>query len=413
MNFKLKNINKKQFVLTIIFTCFLLIQIIILTFIFDVINKNKNLNIVTSYVENSSLYSINSCTKLAKQQNEINIVTYNIGDDQKVCDKCKAEDRMKALMDLFKNNYADIIALQEVWLRKSGKPDFIEDMKALIPILGSEYNYIYRGHSDDDLTTKGSPNQGYGYANMIITKLPIRENSYKEYFVDKEIGDGEAQRYFFSVILETDSGPIRIYNIHTRSKESDWGVTEIAKFLASVTSTEPNMPFLVLGDFNQGIEYIQSQLGDPQYNLGINFSCSNKSLCFTGGIDLIFPNSKVELINRCQGTSTSNNIKISAPHVPVYATFKLLIPIIPTIQPSNLPTPNNTTVTPISSPTVIIQDKPDFDLEQDGKIDIHDFMKFVEYYKTSDCKIDYNGNNNCRDIDDFLLFSNYYKINQK
>jgi len=407
--------------------CLIVILTSLLVIIFN-LNKNDAPIEITSFADTSLLSTINTCSKLPKQPNEINIVTYNIGDDRKVCKECDPDDRMKALMDLFKNNHADIIALQEVWLRRKGKPEFLDDMKSLLPILETEYNYVYRGHADDALTTKGIPNHGSDYGNMIITKLPIRQDSYKEYLIDKKTGDGEGQRYFFSVVIESPDGPIRIYNIHTRAGESPWGVTEAAKFLKSISSAEPAMPLIVLGDFNQGMQYIQSQLGDSQYGLNINFGCTNAALCFSAGIDLIFPNDKATIVNRCQGSADSNGLTISGGHVPVYATFKLLNPITPTPAPTPLPTPSpissptvtlassptgapssSPTVTPVSSPTVTIQDKSNFDLKQDGEIDIQDFMIFVSYYKISDCRIDYNSNNNCKDIEDFLIFINEYK----
>ncbi|MBP9758970.1 endonuclease/exonuclease/phosphatase family protein [Candidatus Dojkabacteria bacterium] len=49
------------------------------------------------------------------------------------------------------------------------------------------------------------------------------------------------------------------------------------------------------------------------------------------------------------------------------------------------------------------------DLNNDNKISIEDFLKFVEYYRTSNCLIDFNKNNNCKDIEDFQMFVSGYK----
>lgn len=394
--------------------CMVLAMILIT--IADIYNTKFN---VETTSENIAISTVNSCTKLPKTEGEINIVTYNIGDDQKACEGCDPAVRMKALMDILEANHADIIALQEVRFRKKDSTELFSDAKPLMDIIKDRYHYIYRAHGDDKYTTKGSPNQGWDYGNMFVSKFPIKLDSYKEYLIDRRVGDGEGQRYFFSVIIDTPQGPVRIYNIHTRAKESAWGVTEAAKFLKSLVSTEPSMPLIVLGDFNKGMGYIQSQFGDPQYALNISYDCSNQTACWGGGIDLIFPNEKATLLNRCQGGTRSNGIIISGGHVPVYGTFKLLNPITPALTPiPSVPTPAPSVIpsasiavsivpSPLSSPDP--NEKAKYDLSPDAKIDITDFQIFVNYYKNADCKIDYNNNNNCRDIEDFVLFSNYYK----
>lgn len=279
----------------------------------------------------ANIYPLNSCTKQAKQSpSDINVVTYNIGDDNDSCEKCSAGQRIGALKDLMERNYADIIALQELDiadLNKHHVPTLRAELQAVLELFQG-YNIIYRGHADGEFVEKGKPNQGYSYGNALITKLPVRKESYAEYYLDKHPGDGQAQRYFFSIIVDTPQGPVRIYNIHTRAAESGWGVTEAAKFLARTAANEKDLPFIVLGDFNQNMPNIQSQLGDPQYGLNIAFGCTNAALCYSGGIDLLFPNNKIELLNRCRGSAQSNGLTISGPHVPVYGTFRLMKPIV-------------------------------------------------------------------------------------
>lgn len=276
----------------------------------------------------SPAHAINACTGGPKQPGELNIVTYNIGDDQKVCEKCPPEQRMQALMNIFTAKDTDIIDLQELWIRKSGKIDFIEDAKALFPLLeAGGYSYIFRGHQDDSLTTKGIPNQGSNYGNSIITKFPILKETYKEYFLDKKIGDGQAQRYYISVVVQTPSGKVRIFNIHTRYAESEWGGTEAAKFISEVIRTEPGMPYIILGDFNQQVQYVRSQLSTA-YSIPINYNCAEAGSCFSGGVDLILSDPSIIIQNRCQGTSTWENMQISGGHVPVYATFRFAKPTV-------------------------------------------------------------------------------------
>ncbi|MBP9758261.1 hypothetical protein KBD45_01090 [Candidatus Dojkabacteria bacterium] len=86
----------------------------------------------------------------------------------------------------------------------------------------------------------------------------------------------------------------------------------------------------------------------------------------------------------------------------------------PSIIPSVAPTPSTTpslSITPTISPTPMASpiDKNKFDLNSDSKINISDFAKFIQYYKISDCTIDYNSNNNCKDIADFAIFIKEYK----
>ncbi|MBP9758966.1 endonuclease/exonuclease/phosphatase family protein [Candidatus Dojkabacteria bacterium] len=54
--------------------------------------------------------------------------------------------------------------------------------------------------------------------------------------------------------------------------------------------------------------------------------------------------------------------------------------------------------------------KEDIDFSKDGKVGIDDFMKFVEYYKAGDCKVDLNKNTKCREIADFQEFIKGYKL---
>ncbi|MBP9758262.1 hypothetical protein KBD45_01095 [Candidatus Dojkabacteria bacterium] len=61
----------------------------------------------------------------------------------------------------------------------------------------------------------------------------------------------------------------------------------------------------------------------------------------------------------------------------------------------------------ITTPRII--DKQTIDLVIDSDININDFALFVSYYKNSNCKIDYNNNNNCKDIADFAIFIKEYK----
>ncbi|MBP9759167.1 endonuclease/exonuclease/phosphatase family protein [Candidatus Dojkabacteria bacterium] len=415
----IKNTKTKHIIRTFIILILLAVQSVLSVLIYNKINSNYDTPIViTDYSEGTTVYPINSCTKVAKANpNELNVVTYNIGDDQHICTKCDPKDRVKLIKDLMEANYVDIIGFQEIQLIKrktNSTPEYVlEEYKQFMSQF-SQYNIIYRGHGDKKgVPATGLPNTGTTYGNMIITKFPIRNDTYKEYIMERfpsGIYDDGIQRYLFSVIIDTPSGPLRVYNIHTRSgKESAWGVTEVVKFITQVSSTEKDIPFIVLGDFNQNIPYVQSQIENPQNGLGMTVGCQNPDICYTGHIDFIFPNSKVTMINRCKGVSQFGKEIISGGHVPVYATIKLLnVPsITPTFLPSNIPTPGNTL-----SPTITITEKAKYDLNADGEIDIQDFMKFVEYYKASDCKIDYNNNNNCKDITDFMSFSEFYRGNQ-
>ena len=79
--------------------------------------------------------------------------------------------------------------------------------------------------------------------------------------------------------------------------------------------------------------------------------------------------------------------------------------ISPTTNPSIIvPSPS---VTPIPSSNPITKDK--VDLNSDTQINIADFALFISHYKAENCRIDFNSNGNCKDIEDFLIFVTEYR----
>ncbi len=304
----------------------------------------------------------NACTKQPKQGSELNIMTYNIGDDSNVCEDCDPNERMRALKDNWLASQSDVIGLQEVWLRNKGKTELKADMRALIPLITNDYSYVYRGHADDSLTTIGQPNQGYDYANMIISRFPIEMGTYKERVIDLNPGDRESQRYFISAVISSPYGKVRVFNIHTRAMEAGFGVQQAAQFIADVTREDPNMPYIILGDFNQEIRYVKERLSSSAYGLNINLGCAAGGSCTTGRIDHIFASNHVIPLNKCLGTNRANGIQISATHSPVLGSIRFTAPVAKT-----------------------------GDFNGDNKVDIFDYNAFLPHFNTTNAKYSLTG----------------------
>lgn len=98
---------------------------------------------------------------------------------------------------------------------------------------------------------------------------------------------------------------------------------------------------------------------------------------------------------------------IVTPTVSITLVVTPVVTVAPTVSltPSLIP---NDTVVPSPSVT-IVDDHNVIDLNNDDEISILDFLEFVEYNKKSDCKIDFNKNNNCQDLEDFQIFVAEYK----
>lgn len=154
----------------------------------------------------AELYPLNSCTKQPKQSpNDINVVTYNIGGRSNCGDGCAAgriRDIKKLITEL---NYADIIGLQEVPIIKrktNSTPAHVEEEFRQFQSQFAGYTIIYRGHQDIqgkpppgmEGKPPGGMNSGQWYGNMIITKFPMREGSYREFLLMK---NRDVPRYFF------------------------------------------------------------------------------------------------------------------------------------------------------------------------------------------------------------------------
>lgn len=148
--------------------------------------------------------------------------------------------------------------------------------------------------------------------------------------------------------------------------------------MQEVSRNEPDIPFIVLGDFNQTIGQLVGPLANPQNGLTLSIECENAAVCFKGHIDFVFPGGKTKLMERCQGTRNIDSREIDGDHVPVYAVIRL----------------------PESA-------KPG-DLDHNGRIDIFDYNSFLGLFgrtgapRFSPADIDGNGTVDIFDYNEML-----------
>lgn len=361
---------------------------------------------------------------------EMKVMTYNIlgsfSDADNDCDK-NEKRALNIAKFLTENNY-DIIFLQEsgcnsvlesMWEKESGKSiDRIDS------------NYI---------------NKQLG----ILSRYPMEKDlNGKIIYSDSQTYAGDRKTQ--SVKITTPLGQIRLFNIHPHNFCDEQ--THIWQFVSSFNSEK--IPHIMGGDYNSGL----LSACYPDINLRYIQTCPIDKTCFpssgrssstklTNPIDHIIFSNNIPTMQFSHITSASlngtNSFRNLSDHWPVVATVKLIkvtptpnptprpcptpspVPtIFPTIQPSASihpsiaisPLPNPSAVislypspTTLLSPTPIVIKQTQIDLNTDTNVDILDFAKFVEYYKVTDCKIDYNKNANCKDIEDFSIFVNEYK----
>ncbi len=311
---------------------------------------------------NQDRFTMNECTRFAKANpTSISIATFNIGGPGECNGSCVV-NRVKDMKRLlFEVNQLDIVGFQEVKIIDRGnnsqkpyiEPEFIQFESQF-----AEYNRVFRGHWNIvgnpppgwESRPREGMNGGSWYGNMIVTKFPIREGSYREHL----FGGEKYPRYLISVIVETPNGPLRTYNIHTRGypeSESAYGVKQVVTFLQKISSSEPDIPFVVLGDFNHEYGKIAAIVANLGHGLGINMGCENATLCYLKGIDFLFTGNKALLQNRCKVESTPDNKFFGADHDPVYATVSL----------------------------GSMAQKPG-DLDRNGRVDIFDYNNFLNLF---------------------------------
>ncbi|MBP9758969.1 endonuclease/exonuclease/phosphatase family protein [Candidatus Dojkabacteria bacterium] len=223
----------------------------------------------------------------------------------------------------------------------------------------------------------------------IFSKFPINQSGVKLLPI--------SARTVIMAPVQTPFGQVNFYSIHVRAADPDRcpGI----KDLYNIFKADTNSKKILGGDFNLTMDLDSSKYTCPQ-EIRRAFTAENKFV--GGGIDFIVnPNNEILKID----SSLVDQNSPDSDHKAIIAVISSTLQPTPIPSPSNIPTPI-VSVSPI--PSVPANSYP-IDLDEDGKVGINDFMKFVEYYKTSSCKIDFNKNNNCKDIGDFQIFVREYK----
>jgi len=232
-----------------------------------------------------------SCSMGSKTANQLNLVTYNVGDDSDVWKGGLAHDpervaRMAKLLMTDRN--AEIIALHEIKHRVGDKqtmPPELAHVKTYFPA----YSLFTRPH-----------NESNDYSNVILSKYPFVSGSEKEHIMT----GGSAVRKNLSVIINTPRGKVRVFAIHTRYGEQNPQTKQIAAWVKSVTTAEPGIPFVVMGDFNQSNSDNMKAFNDAKVsvvspglsgidhiylnNLSVKESCKVGNGGISGGHDPVF-----------------------------------------------------------------------------------------------------------------------------
>lgn len=336
----------------------------------------------------SQKYTQSHLFETYNEQATLKVMSYNIHHgDGKTNDQHK--EKIKAIVKYIKDNNIEIAGLQEI----SSRPD--PDVSVFL---------------DEELKAVGYPmhmyiapkrREGY-FMNVIISKYPFEETISIGQNPCK--GGTECDRAIVIGKINSPIGPITFVNTHVHHGSDN---CESFKQYIRLLENYLNYPNAIfVGDFNMDTNVSGCGTKPSEY---FTYSCDQSKQCSSGGIiDWVFTskaNSNLRQIYRIR----DNTLTVSD-HLPVVA--ELMSIVVPTVQPKIIASVTVTPipsipVSPISTPTPTVKTYP-IDLDENGSIGIEDFLKFVEYYKASNCMIDYNRNNNCKDIEDFQIFVTEY-----
>lgn len=128
----------------------------------------------------------------------------------------------------------DIVFLQEV--ATQGEPEYGDVRAILLDALGDEYTAVFGDITGGEIDT-GALGQ------MTLTRLPITSSE------NHHIG---GVRSIHRVTLETEHGPLDVYDVHLEGTEPDpqLAIDEIENVLAFIEETRSGGPVILAGDFN-------------------------------------------------------------------------------------------------------------------------------------------------------------------
>jgi endonuclease/exonuclease/phosphatase family metal-dependent hydrolase len=164
---------------------------------------------------------------------------------------------------------ADVIALQEV-VRRMTDEDGYTDQPAAIAALFPEHYWVYGAGIDIHCPSGDGPrdNRRRQFGNMVLSKTPILSN--RTYLLPKHgtLNVLSIQRQAVEVVVETPSGPLRVYNVHLGHSSSAERHEQCERLLQLIEAPRtqggvrtgrnqdpalaPPMPYaaVLLGDFN-------------------------------------------------------------------------------------------------------------------------------------------------------------------
>ena len=145
-------------------------------------------------------------------------------------------ERIQLVANALAKAQPDVATLQEI-LNTPPWPDYPKPRPVLAQALGDTYTQVF-GAVD------GAPINEGAIGQLTITKLPILSSE------NFHVG---TVRAIHRVTLQTDAGPLNIYNIHldgTGLEHPEAAVTEINTMIDFVERTRNGGPAVLAGDFN-------------------------------------------------------------------------------------------------------------------------------------------------------------------
>jgi endonuclease/exonuclease/phosphatase family metal-dependent hydrolase len=164
-----------------------------------------------------------------------NILHGFLDEDPEADDNDRIDERIEIMAEALAEERPDIITLQEVLTQfEAPYPDV---RTILMDAMGPEYTAVF-----GSLT--GEPIDTVGLGQLTITRLPI---------VSSENFKVGGVRAVHRVTVQTDDGPVDIYNAHLEGTDDDdpqFAVDEIAKVIDFIEDTRSGGPVILAGDFN-------------------------------------------------------------------------------------------------------------------------------------------------------------------
>ena len=164
---------------------------------------------------------------------------------------------------------ADVVALQEVVRRSDADGQYSDQPAALAALFPDHYWVFGAGIDIHDATGQGpADNRRRQFGNMLLSKTPIL--SYRNHLLPKHgtLNVLSIQRSAVEGVVETPSGPLRVYSVHLGHASNDERQDQCERLLEIVQAPHseggvrtgpaqdpalaPPMPFsaVMMGDFN-------------------------------------------------------------------------------------------------------------------------------------------------------------------